>query len=209
MNVSNLKISFLLAFFVKFKENGNKFLMYKQLNIDCPHFGPCSGCTLSKKVNAPPALEVIRKELGATPLHVEKITGWRTKAKLAVRSCKAALHIGLFCSGTHAVLEIPECRVHHPAINRSVLELKKILETERISAYDENKGLLRYIQCQVDLKTEKIQLVLVWNTKPQIHFQTSLIQKLSQLDLLHSLWFNFQPAKTNRIFGCMATLLGS
>lgn len=172
------------------------------MQIDCPHFGPCSGCILSKKVNEPPILETIRKELGSVPLRLEKVTGWRTKAKLAVRpSCKAALHIGLFRAGTHDVLEIPHCQVHHPAINRAVAALSQVLREEGISAYNETTGLLRYIQCLVDLKTEKIQLTLVWNAAPQTPFMVPLLNRLYELDLWHSIWFNFQPALTNRIFG--------
>ena len=54
--------------------------------------------------------------------------GWRTRAKLAVRSVPSAngahgkadpLALGLFARGTHDLVEIPECVVHHPRINQA------------------------------------------------------------------------------------------
>lgn len=169
--------------------------------IDCVHFGPCSGCTLSKGVNHPPIWRAMQEYFPFSSLEVGSICGWRTKAKLAVRGTSDRPIIGLFRAGTHEAMEIPHCKVHHPAINRAVAVLVQAVREEQIAPYDEKKGLLRYIQCLVDLKTDKIQLTLVWNSSHQTAPMVRLADRLLQSDLWHSIWFNFQPAITNRIFG--------
>lgn len=175
--------------------------MNKLSTIDCAHFGPCSGCTLSKGVDHPPIWDAMQKYFSFPALELGAICGWRTKAKLAVRGTAEKPVIGLFRAGTHEAMEIPYCQVHHPAINRAVAVLVSAIREERISPYDEKRGLLRYIQCLVDLKTDKIQLVLVWNAPEQAPVMLQLVNRLRETDLWHSIWFNFQPAVTNRIFG--------
>lgn len=48
--------------------------------------------------------------------------GWRTVAKLATRPVSkwGGVELGLFKLGSHDVLGIPECRVHHPSVNAAV-----------------------------------------------------------------------------------------
>ncbi|CAN0466192.1 unnamed protein product, partial [Discosporangium mesarthrocarpum] len=53
--------------------------------------------------------------------------GWRTVAKLAVRPMSkwGGLELGLYRVGSHEVVGLPECRVHHPAVNRAVGTIQK------------------------------------------------------------------------------------
>lgn len=172
------------------------------MSIDCPHFGPCSGCTLAQDASHPPIWSKIQEYLPRIePLQVGALCGWRTKAKLAVRGTASHPVIGLFRSGSHLALEIPHCQVHHPAINRAVAFIVRAIQEEQIPPYDEKGGLLRYIQCLVDLKTEKIQLALVWNVPEETLVIKKFIEQLRKEDVWHSIWSNFQPQITNRIFG--------
>ena len=172
----------------------------------CPHFSRCSGCELDQNFLNPPvwqeALAYFQKiDPSLVPqLMTLGFSQTRTKAKLAVRSPS---EIGLFKKGTHDVISIPHCLVHHSAINRAALLLKTELAQSPIPLYNEktNSGHLRYLQLAVDPKTEKVQLVLVLNTPhstPQIE---TLSQTLFASRLFHSIWLNFQPASTNKIFG--------
>ena len=45
--------------------------------------------------------------------------GWRTVAKLAVRPVSRwrGVELGLYQLGSHDVVGIPQCRVHHPSVN--------------------------------------------------------------------------------------------
>lgn len=119
------------------------------------------------------------------------LTGYRTRAKLAVRDGK----IGLFEKGSHKVVEIPNCPMHHPKINEAVARVKKL----KFSSYDEttHKGDLRYIQCIVERSTGLVQLTLVLNRQTPLEG----INALDDPTFWHSIWCNYNDKPTNTIFG--------
>lgn len=124
----------------------------------------------------------------------------RYKAKLAVRPPG---EIGLFKKNTHQVLSIPNCLVHHSAINQAVAIIKKEIENHRIPLYTESppSGLLRYLQFFVDKETSKIQLGLILRadrSPPQIE---AFCESLLKHPLWHSIWFNYHPDASNRVHG--------
>jgi tRNA/tmRNA/rRNA uracil-C5-methylase (TrmA/RlmC/RlmD family) len=43
--------------------------------------------------------------------------GYRHRARLAVRGRAASPKIGIFQEGSHRVVDIPRCLVHHPLVN--------------------------------------------------------------------------------------------
>jgi len=133
-------------------------------------------------------------------LQIGAVTGWRTKAKLAVRG-KVTPTIGLFRKGTHDVLPIPNCQIHHPSINRAVAVVEQGILQENVSLYDEKtkQGVLRYIQCFVELETSKVQLVLIVQAKDSSIDR--LCQELQKNPLFHSIWLNIQAEATNTILG--------
>ncbi len=115
--------------------------------------------------------------------------GWRLRSKLAVRGDK----IGLFREHSHEVLPIPCCLVHHPLIN----EVSQLIH---LPGYDEKShtGLLRYIQ--LDVVENSVCVALSLNTQ-QLDKQTDrYLSQLVENPLIHSLWTNFNPHKTNTIF---------
>lgn len=168
--------------------------MNKLSTIDCGHFDACSGCTIND-VNPSVWEEIQAFSPQFTELRVGAITGWRTRAKLAIRG---ANEIGLFRARSHEVVPIPHCKIHHPSINRAVALLKDSID---ISIYNEKtgSGLLRYIQCHVDLETAKVQLTLVVQKTDVTVYR--LCESLKKQDLWHSIWLNIQPAATNTILG--------
>eukprot|EP00804_Cyclotella_cryptica_P028818 CCRYP_020152-RA/>CCRYP_020152-RA protein AED:0.40 eAED:0.40 QI:0/0/0/1/0/0.5/2/0/474 len=120
------------------------------------------------------------------------ITSWRSQAKLAVAptstwSRSSGATIGLYARHSHDVLSIPECKVHHPSINRAVEMIVEATKKVRTPVYleDTGEGLLRYIQLQVELSTGKICLTLVMNAEklkecqPHLSF---LVKELKRMD---------------------------
>lgn len=177
-------------------------------DIHCPHFIPCSGCVIDEKVNRPPLLEEIHHYFNETSTPFEyfsdKVVGWRYRAKLAVRGSWEDPQVGLYEAGTHHVVNIPLCRVHHPLVNKAVDELKAWIRTQKIQPYNEisQKGLLRYIQCVVERSTGRVQLVLVLNEFDREKISPLLNRLWEQNSgLWHSLWVNFNNLRTNTIFG--------
>lgn len=176
-------------------------------------------------------------------IYLGKTTGYRTIAKLAVRAefikekndlkkdigtdnnCKKVItSIGLFQPGTHKVIKCLESDAHHPSINICVKAVHQALYSLDIHGYIEGSGseasesfryktYLKYIIMAVERETSKIQLSIVWNTKPtgntdgDEHLQ-KLVTRLSEeimtntrdnaeaneVLLFHSIWVNYNPS---------------
>ncbi len=85
------------------------------LQLECPHFDSCSGCTLDKQLERPPVLEDAERFFEETglvhfKLHTGRSQRWRRRARLAVRQGPGGEPaIGLFEEGSHTVTPIPAC----------------------------------------------------------------------------------------------------
>mmetsp|Transcript_24226 Transcript_24226/g.35598 ORF Transcript_24226/g.35598 Transcript_24226/m.35598 type:complete len:632 (+) Transcript_24226:65-1960(+) len=94
---------------------------------------------------------------------------WRTVSKLAVRKdASSKVQIGLFVPNTHDLLPIPNCKAHHPSINLAVEAVRKACDKLSVEPYNEESGVgfFRYLAINVERKTGKAQLTLVWNSEP-------------------------------------------
>ena len=156
--------------------------------LNCPHFDACPGCTMSENVHEPPTLSRARaffadRGLPDFAARTGAVRGWRCRAKLAARSLPkpngkpgaGPLALGLFARGTHDLVQIPECVVHHPSINRAAAAVVEAANRLGVKAYDETtgKGRLRYVQLtavasddagRADLDPDAaVQIALVWN----------------------------------------------
>lgn len=140
---------------------------------------------------------------------------WRTQAKLVVAPkssswAKDGCKFGLFRKGTHEVLDIPNCQVHHPSINRAVKALEQATDKVGTAAYtsdsrDSVNAGLRFVQLQVERTTGKINLTLIWAspelkyTQPGLSRLTKELQSLEP-DLWHSVWCHCNDGGGNNIF---------
>lgn len=167
------------------------------------------------------------KNLGVSDFSFDacKLWEWRCRAKLAVRGSSKHPLIGLYQEGTHNVIDIPQCRAHHPRINAAVDLLKQGICTLNIQPYDEDSGSgeLRYIQLAVTTYDTslpvaerylngKVQVTLVWNSRSEQSESSEKLNSLaefmwrtggpnSSLYIIHSIWANFQTSSSNIIFG--------
>lgn len=194
----------------------NKKKSDQGLLLNCPLFGVCSGCTLSDHLEFPPVLEEAHaffKERGieAFPIYIGSVAGWRCQAKLAVRGTSQKPTIGLFREGTHQVVDIPACVVHHPLINAAAARVKEFMRRECWDPYEEHthQGLVRYIQMAVERESGRVQLTLVLNVDELTEKQHKAIAALWQQDaqFWHSIWVNYNTTPTNVIFGAQWQLL--
>lgn len=169
----------------------------------CPHRNCCFGPI------PPLVLEDAKayfKQLNVPFVYKQgKIHGWRIRSKLAIRGSSSNPQIGLFKEGSHEIIDIPNCSMHHPKINEASQVLREWIKENDIRPYNESKGTgdLRYAQFVVERATSKVQLTLVFNF---LDIRPALLKKLEQLwkkrpDLWHSLWFNGNERKVNTIFG--------
>ena len=141
-----------------------------------------------------------------------EVKGWRTQAKLAVAPKSSSwlrdgCEFGLYQRGSHTVLPISNCQVHHPAINKALESLRKATSKAGIAAFsrENREGGLRYVQLQVERTTGKVCLTLIWNaatlkeTQPQLSRLTKELTKIEP-NLWHSMWCHCNDSLGNAIF---------
>lgn len=176
----------------------------------CPHLPPCSACPRFGERSIAPAARVALDELARThglPA-VEVVSGsysgFRLRARLAIRGRVGSPKLGLFELGTHRVVHIPNCRVQHPLINRVANVVRRALVEARLSSYSDkaHSGIARYLQVVVERHSQTAQVVMVANSasaEPLIGCLSLIRERLG--GELHSLWFNSNPLHTNTIMG--------
>lgn len=198
--------------------------------LQCPHFQSCSGCTHEYELHHPKVVDEAAnffKSLGLPDFTFDtcRLYRWRCRAKLAIRGTSRNPLIGLYEEGTHNVVDIPECKAHHPNINAAVELLRKGITELDVQPYDEDsgEGELRYVQMAVTThntsipfseryKNGKVQVALVWNSRSETSPSFEKLNALSnflwsnggqrcRVHLIHSVWANFQTSTNNTIFG--------
>ena len=210
--------------------------------LGCPHFEQCPGCSMAEHLDEPPTLARARaffeaRGVSSFAARTGATRGWRTRAKLAVRSVPGAsgargkadpLALGLFARGTHDLVEIPGCVVHHPRINQAARYVADVANAAGVRAYDEKTGdgHLRYAQLTAVASAERgaahldedatVQVALVWNGRVPVKGASMpaalrrFIDALVEGDVvsksadaargvLHGVWVNFNDSSTNEI----------
>jgi 23S rRNA (uracil1939-C5)-methyltransferase len=176
----------------------------------CPHRPPCPGCPRFGEPGIAStrlaALETFARAqgLGSVGVVTGTTEGFRHRARLAIRGRPGAPKIGLFQSGTHRVVTVPRCSVHHPAINRVAAIVRGALVDARVAPYVEgaHAGLARYLQVVVERASQTTQVVLVGNTAGPEPLGACLDLIRDRLGpALHSLWFNGHVERSNAILG--------
>lgn len=176
----------------------------------CPHRPPCPGCPRYGEPGiAPEARSTLAALAAAHGLPgVGEVDGagqgFRLRARLAIRGRAGAPKIGMFQSGTHRVVAIPDCRVHHPLVNRVAADVRQALIDTGLSIYADGPhlGIARYLQVVVERATQRAQVVLVANSATLDPLTRCFEQLQDSLGpALHSLHFNAQCERTNAILG--------
>jgi tRNA/tmRNA/rRNA uracil-C5-methylase (TrmA/RlmC/RlmD family) len=131
-------------------------------------------------------------------------TGFRLRARLAIRGRIGTPKLGLFELGTHRVVHIPNCSVQHPLINHVAGVVRRALVDAGVSCYSERAGLglARYLQVVVERSSQSAQVVLVANaaTREPLDALFGLVRERLGADL-HSLWFTANEGRSNAILG--------
>ena len=176
----------------------------------CTHRPPCPGCPrFGERGIAEPALRSLndlaeRHGLPQVPVISGQMTGFRQRARLAIRGRLGSPKLGLFELGTHHVVHVPNCVVHHPLINRVASVVRKALVDAKVTPYSDTShlGLARYLQVVVERSSETAQVVLVGNSESADPFVPcfELIRERLGAEL-HSLWWNRNTQRVNTILG--------
>lgn len=176
----------------------------------CPHRPPCTACPRFGEpgiaLAAQGALDELARIHGLPPVSVVSgsAAGFRLRARLAIRGRLGSPKVGLFEFGTHRVVHIPSCSVHHPLINRVAAVVRRALVDARVTSYSDaaHLGLARYLQVVVERSSQTAQVVIVANSatpEPLAACLDSIRERLGPQ--LHSLWFNANCERSNTILG--------
>jgi 23S rRNA (uracil1939-C5)-methyltransferase len=176
----------------------------------CPHRPPCPGCPRFGEHGIAPAARSALNELarrhGVPEIAViaGASSGFRHRARLAIRGRLGAPKVGLFELGSHHVVHIPDCSVQHPLINRVAAVVRSALADARVSSYSERAhlGIARYLQVVVERSSQTAQVVIVANSATAEPLAACLDLIRERLGgQLHSLWFNSNQQRSNTILG--------
>src|SRR5258706_4543144 len=174
----------------------------------CPHRPPCPGCPRYGEPGIAPrardALAAFAASAGVRAPAVIEAPGFasRHRARLMVRGRTRTPKIGLFEQGSHRTVDIPQCRMHHPLINRVAAAVRFAARDAGVEPYADrpHRGALRAIQVVVERRSQSAQLVLIENAAqpgPAAELAAPLARALGTS--LHSLWWNGNPERSNAI----------
>jgi tRNA/tmRNA/rRNA uracil-C5-methylase (TrmA/RlmC/RlmD family) len=178
--------------------------------MECSHRPPCPGCPRFGEPGIAPAVHdalaaLARAERLPPPPVVEgPTTGYRHRARLAIRGRAASPKIGIFQEDSHRVTDVPRCVVHHPLVNVVAAAVKRAVRRTGVPVYGDasHRGLLRYLQVVVERATTTAQVVLVANdVTPDALAATAEATRAELGPQLHSLWWNGNTTTTNAILG--------
>lgn len=190
--------------------------------MPCPHHPRCEGCPL---IAQPYADQLRRKRdmvetalagvLGPGTVEILPIIGaptpfaYRNQAKLVLLRTRAGVVAGLYAPGTHRVVNIPTCPVHHPTINRVVALTTSLLEAAEVSIYDERTaaGALRYLVVRYSFWLRQAQVIFV-AARPPAGIDDLARALRRRCRGVVSLMLNINPSHGNVIFGSRWHSLG-
>jgi 23S rRNA (uracil1939-C5)-methyltransferase len=183
--------------------------------VPCPHFPDCVGCAL---IGTPYGEQLRRKrerlvqafaghptlsalavpELVKSP----RAFGYRNQAKLVVRRARRGLLLGIYRPGSHQVVDIRHCPVHHVLIARALAAVAGLVERLAIEPYDERTGtgVLRYVVVRVSTWAKRAQVILV-TSRRHLPRGRDLARALRRVAGVVSVVQNVNPTPGNVIFG--------
>ncbi|MFI5397544.1 MAG: 23S rRNA (uracil(1939)-C(5))-methyltransferase RlmD [Candidatus Binatia bacterium] len=183
--------------------------------LPCPHFPNCVGCVFighaygeqlqlkHQRVREAFSQFPSLAELPIPPLiGSPRAFGYRNQAKLVTRGTRSGLLLGIYRPQSHQVVDISQCPVHHPLINRVLAKVRETLERLTIPIYDErtHAGTVRYVVVRVSNWTRRAQIILV--TRDQaLPRARELVAQLQRIAGVVSVVQNVNPDPGNVIFG--------
>jgi tRNA/tmRNA/rRNA uracil-C5-methylase (TrmA/RlmC/RlmD family) len=176
----------------------------------CPHQPLCPGCPRLALPGVAPAalarLSALAARLAAPEprVHSSAATAFRHRARLAIRGRADAPKLGIFETGTHRVVHIPRCLVHHPVINRVAAAARDALAQHRVPTYSDSAhaGIARYLQVVIERESQRAQVTLVSNGSSPAGLEPVFSSLQAALGpALQGVWWNGNPERTNSILG--------
>ncbi|MBW6508336.1 MAG: 23S rRNA (uracil(1939)-C(5))-methyltransferase RlmD [Desulfuromonadales bacterium] len=182
----------------------------------CPLELSCLGCPLismqyqaqlqfkQQRVEQALAALIPAESFSALPvLPAVDTLGYRTSAKLVFARKREKLLLGLYRRGSHDVVDIAECPVHHPLINRIAAIVRDDVARQQVSIYQprHQRGLLRYLLIRVSPDNSRALVTFVCHDRdyqdlPKL--AKKLVKKVPEVIGVHQ---NINSSSGNVILG--------
>ncbi len=129
--------------------------------------------------------------------------GYRTSAKLVFARKREKLFLGLYRRGSHEVVDIAECPVHHPLINRIATIVRNDVARQQVSVYNprHQRGLLRYLLIRVSPANDRALVTFVCHDRDYQELPKlakKLVKKVPEVIGVHQ---NINSSSGNVIIG--------
>ncbi|WP_240647725.1 23S rRNA (uracil(1939)-C(5))-methyltransferase RlmD [Paenibacillus nanensis] len=188
----------------------------------CPVYAECGGCQLQHmtyeaqlKAKEEIVREAFQRYAGIESLPMRPIFGmenpwgYRNKAQLQTGLHDGEVVTGLYSAGSHKLVDISGCEIHHPVVNGVVEGAKAVLKELNIPIYNERtrEGAVRTIVARVGQASGQVQLTLI-TAVDRLPDTRRLVQRLrDKLPMVKTIAQNINKGKTPLIFGDRTTVL--
>lgn len=155
---------------------------------------------VTKEMRKYPSLsDVVIHDAIASP----KQLNYRNTAKLVIAGKHSDPVIGIYRRNTHDVLEIGDCALHHPLINKVVKAAKAGIKKGKVPIYNPKSemGLLRYLVVRVAEPGDRVMVVFVTSEQGynEIHHLAKFVQQaVPEVEVVAQ---NINSSTGNVIFG--------
>lgn len=139
----------------------------------------------------------------AEPISPQQRLHYRTTAKLAVAGSHAEPYIGIYRRASHDVVDLEDCPLHHPLVNKVVAAVRSGISKLKVPVWqDKNKsGILRYLVVRVSASRSEAMVTFVTARRAfnEIHHLARLLQeRVPQVTVVCQ---NVNSSEGNVIFG--------
>jgi 23S rRNA (uracil1939-C5)-methyltransferase len=132
-----------------------------------------------------------------------RLLGYRTTAKLAIGGKHADLVIGVYKRNSHDIVDIGDCPLHHPLVNRIVAAVREGIRKGKVPIYNPRtrNGLLRYVVVRVSETENRGMVIFVTAQRSynEIHHLAKFVKlAVPEVDVAGQ---NVNPSEGNVILG--------
>ncbi len=182
----------------------------------CAVYDACGGCQLQHlnyegQLRAKEELvrEAFRRytRLDKLPLRpilgMEDPWGYRNKAELQTGMDADKIVTGLYAVGSHRLVDISGCPIHHPVVNQVIERVKAILGELNIPIYNERtrKGAIRTVVARVGQASGQVQLTLITAVDRMPHADRLVARIREELPMVATIAYNIHKGKSPLVFG--------
>lgn len=188
----------------------------------CPIFHECGGCQsqhisyqAQRNVKQQHVTDCLERIAGLREVVVHPVLGmdnpWKYRNKVAVPFGvrEGKMVAGFYATRSHDIIDMDECGIQHPEINRVISAVKKYVRQLQIPVYEEklHRGILRHVVVRIGVNTGEIMVVFVTNGTKFPHKEEIVGRLHAEFPHIESIIQNLNTKRTNVILGSENRLL--